>query len=183
MGLRERLRGREAWRSINKVLIVGIYTILVFGSMVFRQYMGWVLLGVAFFASIYINFFTNHLRNMEKLRKGDEVFGGWIEHRHGQGEEKYFYPESIVPYSRLSETDKEAVDDFIKYVDKLTKERIKMDLEAKESKEPIKLLSYEEKEKMEQDELEGLKDEYDEIHEEEKPEVEITKELGEQEDD
>ena len=47
---------------------------------------------------------------MEKRDKGNEVFGGWVEHRHGKGELKYFYPDEIVPYERLSETDKKSVE-------------------------------------------------------------------------
>ena len=170
MGLKERLKGREGWRSLNKTFIVVIYTILIVGALAFQQNM-WImlttLLVLAIAIPIYVAFFINHLRNMEKKKKGNEVFGGWFEHRHGKGELKYFMPEEILPYTRLSEIDQASVDDFLEYIEKKTKEQIKISLKAKETKEPPKLLTYEEKEEKEQEELDDLKEEFEEIYEEE----------------
>lgn len=181
MNLTEMFRGRELWRSINRSLVIIIYSILIFGAMIFRKSMGWVLLGVFIFISVYINFFTNHLRNMEKRDKGNEVFGGWVEHSHGQGEEKFFYPKKIEPYSRLSEDDRGAVDDFIVYIKELTKERIKLGDDV----EPTKLLTYDEIEINEKEELEKFKDEFEKDQKEKELEIKELEELekqGEQED-
>jgi len=170
MGLKERLKGREGWRSLNKTFIVVIYTILIVGALAFRQNM-WImlitLLVLAIAIPIYVSFFINHLRNMEKKEKGNEVFGGWFEHQHGKGELKYFMPEDILPYARLSEIDQASVDVFLKYIEEKTKEQIKISLEAKETKELPKLLSYKEREEKEHEELDDLKEEFEEIYEEE----------------
>ena len=167
MGLKERLKGREGWRSLNKTFIAVIYTILIVGAVAFRQNM-WImlimLLVLAIFIPSYTSFFINHLRNMEKKEKGNEVFGGWFEHQHGKGELKYFMPEDILPYARLSEIDQASVEVFLKYVEEKTKEQIKISLEAKELP---KLLSYEEREEKEHEELDDLKEEFEEIYEEE----------------
>jgi len=169
MGLKERLRGREGWRSLNKTLILVIYTILICGALAFQQNM-WIilitLLALAVAIPSYVSFFINHLRKMEKKEKGNEVFGGWFEHRHGKGELKYFMPEEILPYARLSEIDQASVDDFLTYIEKETKEQIKISLEAKETKELPKLLSYEEMEEKEQEELDELKELFEETYDE-----------------
>ena len=168
MGFKERLSGREFWRSLNKTIIFVTYTTLIIGAFLFRQNM-WIilieLLVLAIVIPIYVAFFINHLRDMEKKEKGIEVFGGWFEHRHGKGELKYFTPEDILPYTRLSEIDQVSVDDFLLYIAKLTKEQIKISLEAKETKEPPKLLSYEEREEKEQEELEDIKKEFERTYE------------------
>ena len=162
--IKERVRGREFWRNINRALILIIYTILLLGALLFRQYLYIPLIVLAIFIPSYSTLFINHLRNMEKDEKGNEVFGGWTEHRHGKGELKYFYPEEILPYTRLSEIDQASVDDFLVYITILTKEQIRMSLIAKETKEPPKLLMYEERVKMEQEELDDLKKEFEETY-------------------
>lgn len=168
MGLKERLKGREGWRSLNKAIIGVIYTILIIGALAIRQNM-WIMLTTLLVMAIgipsYVSFFINHLRNMEKKEKGNEVFGGWFEHRQGKGELKYFMPEEILPYTRLSEIDQVTVDDFLKYIEKKTKKQTKISLETKETKELPKLLSYEEREKEEQEELDDLKEEFEETYE------------------
>ncbi len=168
--IRERFRGREFWRSINKTLFLIIYTILFLGAVLFRQYLYIMFVILAILVPSYSTLFVNHLRNMEKEEKGNEVFGGWVEHRHGKGELKYFYPEDILPYTRLSEIDQASVDDFLVYITILTKEQIRMSLiakETKETKEPPKMLMYEKRVKMEQEELDDLKKEFEETYLEE----------------
>ena len=167
MGLRERFRGREFWRTLNKAIIVVVYTTLIIGAFAFRINM-WVmlieLLVLAIVIPIYVAFFIDHLRKMEKKEKGTEVFGGWFEHRHGKGELKYFTPEEILPYTRLSEIDQATVDDFLEYIAEKTKEQIKISLKTKETKEPPKLLTFEEREQKEQEELDDLKEEFEETY-------------------
>ena len=167
MKFKERFRGREGWRSLNRTMFWVIYTMLIGGALTFQINM-WILLTMllmlAIFIPSYVAFFINHLRIKEKEEKGNEVFGGWVEHRHGKGELKYFTPEEILPYTRLSEIDQVSVDDFLVYIAKKTKEQIKISLESKETKEPPKLLSYEERDKKEQEELDVLKAEFEETY-------------------
>ncbi len=168
MGLKERLKGREFWRSLNKAIYAVIYTMLIFGALAFRQNMWimWIMLiALAIVIPIYMSFFIDHLRKMEKKEKGTEVFGGWFEHQHGKGELKYFTPVDILPYERLSEIDQVSVDGFLDYIAKKTKEQIKISLKTKETKEPLKLLTYEEMEEKEQGELDDLKEEFEETYE------------------
>ncbi|KKM62096.1 hypothetical protein LCGC14_1525150, partial [marine sediment metagenome] len=85
------------------------------------------------------------------------------------------------PYSRLSEDDRGAVDDFIVYIKELTKERIKLGDDV----EPTKLLTYDEIEINEKEELEKFKDEFEKDQKEKELEIKELEELekqGEQED-
>lgn len=167
--LKEDFKGREFWRKLNCIIVIGIYTFLIVGAGAFRQYFWWILIVMAFFILLYIIFWISYLRYKEREKRGDEVFGGWVEHEHGKGELKFFYPKEIVPYERLSEVDKTAVDDFVKYITQLSKKQIKLNLEG--IKTP-KLLTHEEIEKKEKEELDELKKEYEKINKEEIPEEE-----------
>jgi len=164
MFLRGRFKGREFWKTANKTLFFVIYTFLFIGMIVFRQYMWIAFLALALTVPWYIVFFVLHIRNKEKEKKGDEVFGGWVEHRQGKGELKYFYPEEIVPYERLSEIDKTAVDDFMVFIAKKAEEQIKMSLEDEKAKKPPKQLTVEETQQKEQDELDGFESEFEESY-------------------
>ena len=168
INLRGRFKGRESWKTANRTLFLIIYTFMFFGMIGFRQYMWIAFLALGLTIPWYIVFFVLHIRNKEKEKKGDEVFGGWTEHRQGKGELKYFYPDEIVPYERLSEIDKTAVDDFMVFIAKKTEEQIKMGLEDKKTKKPPKLLTLEETQQKEQDELDELKREFEVIYNQKK---------------
>lgn len=138
MIFRERFIGREFWRSLNRGIILGVYSVLIFGTMLFPMYLGWILLVLAVIIPSYVAFFINYLRNVESERKGDEVIGGWIEHFHKVGEKYDLYAADIQPIDRLSETDLEALDI---YVDGL------MEKAKQGKKEPQLQLTYEEEKK------------------------------------
>ncbi len=135
---KERFIGREFWRSINRVIILGVYSILIFGIMLFPMYLGWILLAFSITIPSYTAFFINYLRNVEMKRKGEEVIGGWVEHYHKVGEEYEFPVADIQPIERLSETDLKALD---VYVDDI------MEKAKQGKKEPQLQLTYEEEEK------------------------------------
>ncbi len=135
---KERFIGREFWRSLNSGIIIGVYSVLIFGFMLFPMYLGWILLGLAVTIPSYAAFFINYLRNVEMERKGEEVMGGWIEHYHKVGE-KYEIPVAdIQPIERLSETDLEALDVYIDDI---------MEQAKQGKKEPQLQLTYEEEQK------------------------------------
>lgn len=159
----ERFEGRELWKSINRTIFVGVYTILIFGGMLFPKYMGYVLLTLGIIIPSYVAFFVNHLREMEKREKGNEVIGGWIEHAHGVGEKFHLYVDDIQPKSKLSEADNIAVDNYIKTITILTKEQIKVEVGDKEpeEKEPQKL-TYQEFVDEEKEEMKEIDKEYEE---------------------
>ena len=178
--LKEDLKGREGWRKLNCIIVIGLYTFLIVGAGAFRQYFWIILIVIAFCVLLYVIFWLSYLRYKEKERRGDEVFGGWVEHEDGKGELIFFYPEEIVPYERLSEVDKNSVDDFVTYVTKLSKEQIKLNLGITK---PPELLTYEEIEEKDQEELDELKKEYEERHNKEIPEEEdILETQGDHED-
>lgn len=110
---RERYRGREFWRGANRGIGVILYTILLVGMMAFPMYLGWLILGYVVVIPSYGFLFVNHLREMEKQRRGDEVLGGWVEHEHGLGEPFHFDVEDIQPYEKLSKHDITKVDEMV----------------------------------------------------------------------
>lgn len=119
MGWREfktRFRGREFWRSLNKILFIGIYTLLFIMTFLFRQYIIHIIIGLAVLVPTYGWFYTNHLREMEKRRKSHKVVQGWITHGYKIGERCHFYPTSFEIQTKLSpENLKETLD----FIDKL----------------------------------------------------------------
>ncbi len=124
MGLYEfrlRFRGREFWRSINKGIFVGIYSTLVFGVMLFPMFLGWIGLIIAIFLPSYIAFFINHLREMEKRKKGNKVIEGWITHAYGVGERFHLYPKKFTLSDKLSEDNLESVNRYIKTLKEISK--------------------------------------------------------------
>jgi len=157
----ERFEGRELWKSINRTLFVGIYSILIFGGMLFPKYMGSVLLGLGIIVPSYISFFINHLREMEKREKGNEVIGGWIEHAHGVGEKYHFYPKDIQPVSKLSESDWIKVAEYIQTIAEMAKEQIKVPVGDKEPEKPQKQLTFQETIDKEKKEMEEIDKEYE----------------------
>ncbi|MFW9968756.1 MAG: hypothetical protein ACFFDF_01060 [Candidatus Odinarchaeota archaeon] len=158
--LKERFKGREFWKNINRTLGIGIYSILVFGILLFPKLMLNVLLAMGIIIPSYIAFFLNHLREMEGRERGKEVIGGWIEHAHGVGEPFHFTPLAILPVDRLSETDRNAVDEYINLIIELAKEQIKVDV-GTEKNEPQKQLTYQELIDKEKKELEEFDKEYE----------------------
>ena len=119
--LRQKFRGREAWRTINKTLFVGIYSLLIFGVMLIPRYLGWIGLTLAIFLPSYIAFFSNHLREMEKRDKGNKVIEGWVTHRPKVGERIHFCPTKFETVDKLSRDDRISVEKFVKSLDKLSK--------------------------------------------------------------
>jgi len=111
--LRERIRGREFWRNINRSLFIGIYTVFVVGVLAFPMYLGWVLFGLVIVVPSYITFFINHLREMEKRGKGNKVIEGWVTHAYGVGERVYFYPIKFELVDKLSPDDLRDVKEYV----------------------------------------------------------------------
>ncbi|KKN04916.1 hypothetical protein LCGC14_1092560 [marine sediment metagenome] len=170
---KDRFKGRELWRSFNNTLIIGIYSVLIFCFIIFPQYLDRVLLGLAIIIPSYAAFFSYHLREMEREKKGDEVIGDWIEHDHGQGEKYYLPVEDIQPYHRLAEDDIIAVDEYIKMITEQAKQQIKIEVGDK----PITpLLTYEEFKKKEQEELERFEKEFEAKKPKEVKKIELKQE-------
>ena len=141
MRFRERFIGREFWRSLNRGIIFVVYSVLIFGGMLFPMYLGWIFLVLAVIMPSYATIFINYLRNVERERKGDEVIGGWVEHFHKVGEKYDLYAADIQPIDRLSETDLKALDIYVDDIMEKAKQ-------AKEKKtEPQLQLTYEEEKK------------------------------------
>jgi len=159
--LRYRLRGREFWRQLNRSLFIGIYSLLIISVLVFPQYILWILLGVVIFLPSYIAFFINHLREMEKKKKGNKVLGGWIEHEHGLGEPFYLYADQILPVDRLSKTDLAAVDAYVDMIMRRTEEQIMIEVGEKSSETPRHLLTYEQFKEIEKEEKERIDKEWE----------------------
>ncbi|GAI80539.1 unnamed protein product [marine sediment metagenome] len=140
--IRELFRGREFWRSINKFLGIVVYTIVFVGIMSFPMYLGYVFFVLAITVPSYVAFFINHLREMEREKKGGEVIGGWVEHDHGQGEPYYFDDiEDIQPYERLSEYDRTKVDELVDLLVKQAKVQKEIAVGDKEP-EPVKQIPF-----------------------------------------
>ena len=57
-------RGEELWRTINKLIVIGVYSVLIFCILLFRVYFGYVMLGLFIFLSTYISVYENHLRKI-----------------------------------------------------------------------------------------------------------------------
>lgn len=159
--LRYRFRGREFWRQLNRSLFIGIYSLLIISVLIFPQHILWILLGVVIFLPSYIAFFINHLREMEKNKKGNKVLGGWIEHEHGLGEPFYLYADEILPVDRLSKTDLDAVDAYVDMIMKLTKQQILVELGDKSSETPRHLLTYKQFKEIEKEEKEQIDKEWE----------------------
>ena len=66
--IRERFRGRQFWRYINKVVFFGLYTLFIIGIMEFPQYLHYLILGYFVAIPTYIALVLDHLREMEKRR-------------------------------------------------------------------------------------------------------------------
>ena len=90
--LRLRFRGREFWRTVNKIIGVGLYSVVIIGIMAFPMYLIYVFFGMAVVVPTYVALFINHLREMDKRDKGSKVIEGWITHAYGVGERIYLYP-------------------------------------------------------------------------------------------
>jgi len=113
-GLKARFRGRQAWRTINNVLFVGIYSLVLFGMMLIPpKIMLWVGIGLAIFLPSYVALFVNHLREMEKRDKGNKLILGWVTHNYQEGEPVYFTPTSFQRIDRLAPEDLDAIQEFI----------------------------------------------------------------------
>lgn len=117
MGIRKtikrRFQGRELWRGINRFLLIGIYTLLVFCVMLFPMYFGHVVIILAIVVPSYIAAFINHLRNKEKAEKGKMVIDGWVTHGYKSGEPLILYPTKFEVRDKLSKTDLEKVEKYI----------------------------------------------------------------------
>ena len=57
-------KGEELWRTINKLIIIGVYSVIIFCILLFRMYFGYVMLGLFIFLPIYIAVYENHLREI-----------------------------------------------------------------------------------------------------------------------
>lgn len=111
--IRERFRGRDFWRGINKFIGVGLYTAFLVGIMAFPMYLGYLILGYVIVIPSYTTVFINHLREMEKKDKGNKVVEGWITHGYGVGERLYLYPTSFEIVNKLSPADLKAVKEYV----------------------------------------------------------------------
>ncbi|HEC40454.1 hypothetical protein LCGC14_0957790 [marine sediment metagenome] len=143
---KERFIGREFWRSLNRAIILAVYSVLIFGFMLFPMYLGWILLGLAVTIPSYAALFINYLRNVESERKGEEVIGGWVEHYHKVGERYEIPVADIQPVERLSETDLKALDNYVDDIMEKAKQGKKepqLQLTYEEEKEEVKLLKKE----------------------------------------
>lgn len=196
--LRQKFKGREFWRTLNKSLFIGIYSLLVFGVLLFPAYIGWIGLVLAIFLPSYIALFVNHLREMERQDKGNKVVEGWITHRPKVGERICFCPTKFETIDRLSHDDKKAVEEYINRLEELSK-ATKLETGLKRFKprqitykEILKsdTMSEEEREKIEEEEKEEFKrniEDFKKMELQEKPnyknnnEEEINDEISEKE--
>lgn len=138
-GLRQRFKGREFWRNINRGIFIGLYTTLILGVMIFPQYLGYVFLGMAIVVPSYIAFFVNHLREMEKRDKGNKVIEGWITHAYGVGERVYFYPIKFELVDKLSPADLKSVKQYVKNLEKQSPKTGLAGFKQKKPEEPKQL--------------------------------------------
>ena len=106
--------GREFWRNLNRIIGISMYTVILLCVLVFPMYLLYIMFLFAIILPSYIAFFINHLRKMEKKDKGNKVIEGWITHALGVGERVYFYPESFELIDKLSPSDIESVNEYIK---------------------------------------------------------------------
>lgn len=111
--IRERFRGREFWRGANRFIGVSLYTLLLVGVMAFPMYLGYLILAYVVVIPSYVAFFINHLREMEKMDKGNKIIEGWITHAYGVGERVYFYPIDFQIEDKLSPDDLTSVKDYV----------------------------------------------------------------------
>ena len=158
MRFKARFIGREFWRSLNRGIIFGVYSVLIVGMLLFPMYMGWIFFGLAVTVPSYVAFFINYLRNVESERKGDEVMGGWIEHYHKVGEEFEFPVADIQNIDRLSETDLKSLDIYVDDIMEQAKQGKKEpqpQLTYKEEKEEIELLKKEREDREQYDKETG----------------------------
>ena len=141
--MRKKYVGRERWTAFNKCLIWGLYGFFViFIATPLVKYAIPILLVLTVILSLYFGVFQYHMREMERKRRGQKGFGGWCEHEHGLGEKFKPIFVAIYPINRLSETDLEAVNEYIAFITEQAKERVK--LGVKDKLPPQKQLTYEE---------------------------------------
>ena len=112
--LREKFRGRNFWRVMNRILGIGLYTVLLVGVLAFPMYLGYLMLGYIIVIPSYVAFFEHHLRESEKRGKGNKVIKGWVTHGYGVGEPVYFYPTKFEVVDKLPPDDLKAVTDYVK---------------------------------------------------------------------
>lgn len=163
-GIKIRVRGRDFWRTLNRIIGIGLYTVIIVGIMVFPQYLMYVFFGMAVIVPSYVALFIDHLRKMEKRGKGNKLIEGWITHAYGVGERVYFYPTKFELVDKLSPDDLKSVK---QYVEELKEQSKKLGLEGfkKEQPKPSKQLEYKKiedmnkKERMSFDEEEKLEHE------------------------
>lgn len=178
-------RGREGWRTLNKLIFVVLYSILLASVMIppLALNIGWIFLGFIMILPSYYGYYEHHMKivEIELKKEGIKAIGGWIEHEHGLGEKFKPVIKDIHPISRLSETNIKAVDDYIDFIIEQTEQIISVGVrdkeEAIEDKSPQKRLTYEEFKEMEDKEMEEYIKDYKKWKEEKQKQNKIEEKI------
>lgn len=183
--LKKRFRGRERWRTVNKIIFVVLYSVLLSSVMIPPLFIniGWIFLGFIMILPSYYGYYEHHMKivEIELKKKAIKGIGGWIEHEHGLGEKFKPLIKDIHPISRLSETDIITVDNYIDFIMEQAKQIISVGVRDKEGaiedKSPKKQLTYEEFKEMEDKEMEEYKEEYKKWKEEKQKQNKIEEKI------
>lgn len=174
---KRRFRGREFWRSLNKMLFIGIYTLLVVVLFLFRQYMWHLIIALVVFIPSYDALYQRHMREMEKRRKANKVIEGWITHGFRKGERVYFYPLAFNTQKRLSEADLQKTKQYVAELQKIaeTYSAKKVGLEKIISERLPKTSEIVKRIENKNTEEPDIKNEMEQRHNEENEQIELNK--------
>lgn len=120
MSFRERFRGRfygkQLWKTINFMIFVALYGTTLIVPMIAPLLFWDLLTYIGFALLLYLVFWQNYLRRMDKSRRGKQIMRDWIDHELGLGEEYWFLIDDIQPIERLPKDELKAVDEFVDLV-------------------------------------------------------------------
>lgn len=118
--LSEKFKGKELWRTMNLAIVFLIYGAVIIVPLMFPQHMVSVLTIAAFILISYFAVQQKVYRKMEGKNSGRRVLTGWIDQEPDRGDEYEIPIAKVTPFSRLSISDQQGVDEFIE----IEKERI-----------------------------------------------------------
>ena len=110
----DKFQGKEFWRTLNLVIFFFMYAIMFIVPVFFPDQLWIVAVICAFLIMMYVTVQQFIYRKMERKNAGRRVLYGWIDEEEDMGEEYEIPIKKISPFDRLSESDQEAVEAFIR---------------------------------------------------------------------